>query len=173
MPKNSSGLPDANDGSGGHGLNVEESSLATVLDCTLHGGQGGVDGVNWNGNVEFLPGSAPGFRVLGRRLIPSRTRVSVSGSPGGEAFLLVSSTSTFDARFDTLRGVLHLLAPTYLPLGTIPPGGVLTVDVALPPPTHFFPGWDWRLQAMAMDSAHVRTLSPPSLGFLQEYTWVR
>ncbi len=156
------------DGAPGFGLKVGGAAVANVLNSTLVGGDCGYSESGWSGNVQFLDGSAPSFRVLRTEPLGTRARIEITGTAGDEAYLLLSDRSTFDQRIDTLRGVLHVDPPTWVALGMIPASGILDLSVQLPPPPHYFPGPDWRLQAMTKDPANVRTLSNPAIAYIQE-----
>ena len=129
-------------GDGGDGLFVESNSTAQLLDCSFAGGAGGFafvfglfgdDGQPLTnlGTVVNLPGTAQ------RLSMPSPVRENTAfnlifeGEPGGSVFLGVTQATDF-LPFLGLGGIIHLSPiPVAIPLGVVPPGGVLTVPASL------------------------------------------
>lgn len=132
-------------GDGGDGVHLI-AAQAQLLDDTLAGGAGGTSGASpsWNGQPG-APSSGTGFinnlpglrRKLSAPTIASDAAplsINLQGQPGDRLFVLTARSPNF-VLTKPLGGVWCVPLPAFVPfvaLGTVPPSGVLAVQLRVP-----------------------------------------
>ncbi len=126
-------------GLGGDGMFVRANSQVFVVDSTFEAGLGGCPGgdegcdIRDNGsNVTFATHAEP--FLIGPRVLREGewTTLRIVGPPGAAATLVIANSLQRRQLVPSV-GVLHLKPPyTLVPLGAIPPGGVLGAKFQAP-----------------------------------------
>ncbi|MEM7305478.1 MAG: right-handed parallel beta-helix repeat-containing protein [Planctomycetota bacterium] len=140
---------------GGDGIEFDDASIVRLLDTTVAGGQAGLGSPGGCGlgdgepgaaldgpplGVEQLAGTARSFTASAPVVEGTSIGLTFTGEPGDEVVLLIGVEPTPAVYYRPFASVQHLAVPfAGLPLGAVPAGGVLQVDLPIPELNPLFP----------------------------------